>query len=288
MPAGVVRTLYRYPVKSMGGEEIASSPVGKNGLAGDRGWVVRDETNGRFGTAKRIPALFSMSSRYMFEPEVGAPPPPAEITLPDGWKVRSDNPSSAGRVGEALEREVSLWPTQPAENEDFYRAPKIVSADPRAEARVILGLEGDEPFPAGLSTIPGEYRAFMSPPGTYFDAFPVHLVSTTALASVAANVSETSGDVRRFRPNLVIDTGDSNEAFPEFAWAGRQIRIGNVVLEGVARTVRCSMVTLPQPRLERDTPLMRYLIREAAQDFGLYLRVVEPGTIASGDAVELL
>lgn len=288
MPAGIVQAMYRYPVKSMGGEAITSSPVGLNGLAGDRGWVVRDETTGRFGSAKRIPALFSMTSRYIFEPADGAPPPPAEITLPDGWKVRSDNPTAAARVGEALEREVSLWPTQPPESADFYRTPPNTSTDPRGDARRILGLEDDEPFPAGLSTLPGETRTFMAPLGTYFDAYPIHLVTTMSLATVRQQVGEDSGDVRRFRPNLVIKTADESDPFPEFAWAGRRVRIGAAVLEGVARTVRCAMVTLPQPRIERDTPLMRYLVKETGQDFGLYLRVLEPGAIAAGDTVELL
>lgn len=285
MQAGTVSAIYRYPVKSLGGEQITTTPVGANGVAGDRGWVVRDESTGRFGSAKRIPALFTMSARYIFEPEEGVVPP-AEITLPDGWKVRSDNPSAAGRVGEALGREVTLWPTHPAEDEDFYRTPANTSPDPRAEARVILGLEGDEPFPAGLSTLPGETRKFMAPLGTYFDAYPIHLVTTSALATISSAVSESSSDVRRFRPNFVVETGDAG-GYPELEWAGKRIRVGGCVLEAVARTVRCSMVTLPQPRLERDTSLMRHLVRETGQDFGLYLRVLEPGPVAAGDRVEV-
>ncbi len=287
MQDGVVRELWRYPVKSMGGERIQATTIGELGIFGDRGWVVRDETTGRFGTAKRIPGLFMMSARYVWEPE-GDESPAAEITLPDGWKVRSDNPKSAERVGEALGREVTLWPRHPAGDLDFYKTPKSTSTDPVGDARIILGLEGDEAFPKGLSTLPGEIRTYMAPPGTYVDAFPVMLVTSASLATLHAALGETSADIRRFRPNLVIDTPEGTSGFPEFAWAGKKIRVGGAVLEAVAPCVRCAMITHPQPGLDRDTPLMRYLARETEHNLGLYLRVVQAGPVSVGDTVEVV
>jgi hypothetical protein len=228
-----------------------------------------------------------MSARYMWEPEDDQSPP-AEITLPDGWKVRSDNPKSADRVGEALDRQVTLWPRQPADNLDFYRRPAIQVADPVADTRAILGLEEGEDIPAIVTPTPEENRPFMAPPGTYVDAFPVHLMTTATLATIEAALGPSSAAVRRFRPNIVVESGAGATGFPEHEWTGRKVRVGGVVLEAVGPCVRCAMVTMQQPGIEADTPLMRYLHKETGQNIGLYLRVLEPGTINVGDSLELV
>lgn len=287
MSEGSVRELWRYPIKSLAGESIQSTTIGEKGILGDRGWVIRDETTGRFGTAKRIPGLFMMSARYMWEPE-NDESPAAEITLPDGWKVRSDNPKAAERVGEALEREVTLWPRHPADDLDFYRAPASTAADPLAEAFAILGLEEGDEIPKGLSTLPPENRGFMAPPGTYVDAFPILLVTSASLATLEAALGPDSAAVKRFRPNIVVESPGGTGGFPELDWAGRNVKVGGAVLEAVAPCVRCSMVMLQQPGLEYDKPLMRYLIKETEQNLGLYMRVVEPGPVNVGDSVELV
>lgn len=287
MSEGSVRELWRYPIKSMAGESIPAATIGEKGILGDRGWVVRDEKSGRFGTAKRIPGLFMMSARYMWEPE-NDESPAAEITLPDGWKVRSDNPKAAERVGEALEREVTLWPRQSADNLDFYRAPTTAAPSPMAETRVILGLEDGDEFPKSLSAMPSEGRGFMSPPGTYFDAFHILLVTTAALASIEAALGADSAAVKRFRPNIVVESPAGASGFPELEWAGRQVKVGGAILEAVTPCPRCSMVMLQQPGLDYDRALMRHLIKETEQNFGLYLRVVQPGPVSVGDTVELV
>ena len=166
--------------------------------------------------------------------------------------------------------------------------PLTTSANPMAEARVILGLEEGDEFPKGLSAMPPEGKGFMSPPGTYFDAYHILLVTTASLATLNAALGESSAAVKRFRPNIVVESPDGASGFPEFEWAGRKVKVGGAVLEAVAPCVRCSMVTLPQPGLDRDTPLMRYLIKEADQNLGLYLRVLEPGPVNTGDTVELV
>lgn len=287
MSEGSVRELWRYPIKSLAGESISSTMIGEKGILGDRGWVIRDETTGRFGTAKRIPALFMMSARYMWEPESDESPA-AEITLPDGWKVRSDNPKAAERVGEALEREVTLWPRHSADDLEFYRSPASASADPMAEARVILGLEEGDQFPKGLASLPPENRGFMAPVGTYFDAFPILLVTSASLSTIESALGPDSAAVKRFRPNIVVDSPDGAGRFPELEWAGRKVKVGGAILEAILGCPRCSMIMLPQPGLDYDKPLMRYLINETGQDFGIYMRVAEPGPVSVGDTVELV
>ncbi len=96
MSGARVTSLHRYPVKSMGGGELAAAAVGPSGIPGDRGWSLRDRATGKPASAKRFAALLLCRARYLDEPAAGAPPPPAEVELPDGTRTRTDDPASAG------------------------------------------------------------------------------------------------------------------------------------------------------------------------------------------------
>ena len=80
--------VWRYPVKSLGGERVASSPVDGRGLLGDRLWAVQDH-NGKLGSGKdsrrfrRIDGLLGVTSRYPAEPAAGRVDPPV-VTGADG------------------------------------------------------------------------------------------------------------------------------------------------------------------------------------------------------------
>lgn len=73
----VITQIWRYPVKSLRGETLASSPVDARGLRGDRLWAVRDTVDGKLGSGKNTrrfrrfpgPTLLSLSARYPVEPE---------------------------------------------------------------------------------------------------------------------------------------------------------------------------------------------------------------------------
>lgn len=88
---GRVTQLWRYPVKSMGGERLEEVAVSAAGLVGDRAWAVRDEVDGGIRGAKKLGALMRCSARYP-----GAPDGPAEITLPDGSRVMTGAPDAGG------------------------------------------------------------------------------------------------------------------------------------------------------------------------------------------------
>ncbi len=92
--------------------------------------------------------------------------------------------------------------------------------------------------------------------------------------------------VRRFRPNLVLDADGSD--WLEDSWAGRSVRIRDVVI-GICRPCeRCTMVTRPQPGLDRDLDVYRALARHHHGTFGMWSDVRSPGTIAVTDQVELV
>jgi len=96
MTAGAVAALWRYPVKSMLGEELDASAVGERGLAGDRAYALIDRDTGKVVSGKnpgRGAVLFECRAAYVEPPLVGsAEAAPVLVTLPDGTSVRSDDP----------------------------------------------------------------------------------------------------------------------------------------------------------------------------------------------------
>src|SRR5437867_9640650 len=138
MQVGTVVEIWRYPVKSMAGEQLAATAIGPLGLPGDRGWAVRDEVAGEIRGAKKFPVLLQCAARYEAEPTVDRVPP-AEITFPDGDRMRSDDPRVAGRLSELLGRRVTLWPLEPADNRDHYRRAPPDGGELETELREVFG-----------------------------------------------------------------------------------------------------------------------------------------------------
>jgi uncharacterized protein YcbX len=155
-----------------------------------------------------------------------------------------------------------------------------------ASARALLGREPDEPLPE-FSLFPSELFEFTSPPGTYFDAFPLHLLTTASLRTMASLNPTASWDVRRFRPNILIATDASTEGLAEAEWHGRTLRLGELVVECELPTARCGMTMQAQGDLPKDPTVLRTIVREAGQQLGIYASVSYPGHVSVGDVVEL-
>lgn len=272
--------LWRYPMKSAMGERLDRAVLTDNGLVGDRGWATRDEVRGGIRGAKKIGSLMRLAARYVDEPTVERPVPHAAITLPDGGEVRTDAGDRDARLSAALDHPVTLFPLQSPDDLDHYRRGAADSDDIMEELRSIFGREVDEPLP-DLSKLPPVLFEYESPPGTYFDAFPLLLVTRQSLAAIDA-------DVRRFRPNLLVDAPDAEGTFPEIGWVGRTARIGEVELAIEVECPRCVMVTRGFADLDEDRSVLRRVVREAEQNLGVYASVRVPGTIAVGDTLEIV
>jgi uncharacterized protein YcbX len=95
-------------------------------------------------------------------------------------------------------------------------------------------------------------------------------------------------DVRRFRPNFLIETEAGIEGLLEAGWSGRRLSIGNVELKCEIPTVRCGMTTHAQVDLPKDPSVLRSIVKDAEQNLGVYASVVQTGHVALGDLVELL
>ncbi len=272
----------------MGGERVPSAFIGEGGLKGDRCWALYDEDAGQIRNAKLLPRLLQYEAFYTREPGAGGSASVA-IKTPDGDTLESDDAGASAALSRALGRPLRLSPLQPATNTEHYRRGKPDFADPKEQTMQSFALEPGDPMPsaAGMATLPwlASLRDYATPPGTYFDVAPVHLVTTSSLAELERLNPGADADPRRFRPNIVIQT--SEPGFTEFDWCNQRLSIGALNLDIRARTLRCAMPTHAQPGIERATSIMRTLVRETGQDFGVYALVPQAGEIREGDTVVL-
>jgi uncharacterized protein YcbX len=282
----VLQNIYRYPVKSMGGQALTSVAIAAKGIPGDRAWALKNDERGGIRNGKFTPELMNCGTRLLAEPSTQAPSPPVEISWPDGSVIRSDEENSSAMLSKLIGDPVTLWPLVPEEQLDHYRrTASEPPADPEAALRAVFARTEDEPLP-DLSVFPAELFQYDSPPGTYFDAYPLLLLSTNALAAMQRAAPESQMDVRRFRPNLLFDA-DSTEPFPESAWSGKTLHLGSATLRVEMECPRCIMTTHGFADLPRDPTIMRALVRENAGNLGVYATVVEPGAVAVGDRLEI-
>jgi hypothetical protein len=220
--------MWRYPVKSMLGEECTEVELNGRGVLGDRRFAVRS-ADGRLGSGKNstrhrhIEGLFTFRARY-----AGDSP---EITFPDGRRMAAEDPQIDRALSEALRTPVTLAP------ED------------------------------GIS---------------HFDSGPIHLVSSASLDWLRSRLPGSRIDERRFRPNLLITSAQS-----ERSWIGRTLLIGTVKLQVTDPTSRCGMTTFAQSDLPFDPKILRSIAQEADQLFGVYAEVLQPGRISRGDPVTI-
>jgi MOSC domain-containing protein len=308
MNIGVIKEIWRYPVKSMAGERLETCRVDQLGLPGDRGWALRDETTGEITNGKRFPLLMQCAARYRTEP-AGTSIPQADMLLPDGSSVSSDDPQVNARLSELLAKPVTLWPRVPPENLEHYRRkskaarvfgklakfrpfrsalPTLASfGNANAELREVFSREPNEPVP-DISTLPPELMEFTSPPGTYFDAFTINVLTTASLAIMSRLNPSAIWDSRRFRPNFLIETNETQKGLVESEWNGRRLRLGDVELLCAIPTVRCGMTTHAQKDLPKDPSVLRSIVKDADQNLGSYANVIKTGEVKLGDQVELM
>ncbi len=284
MSAATVTQLFRYPVKSMMGETLASATLAARGIPGDRAWAVRDEERGGIRGGKRFAALMQCRAGYP-NATVEERSPPAQIELPDGERFLTTVPDAGERLSRFLGSPVTLWPLLPADALDHYRRGKPMSDDMEAELRRVFARTPDEPLP-DLSAFPKEAFEFESPPGTYFDAFPLLIMSSNALAFLEKQAGDSRFDVRRFRPNILVDS-TAAASLPERDWIGKRLRLGNAVIDVKMACPRCIMTTHPFADLKKDPKIMRALVKYADGNLGVYASVVEPGVVRTGDRIEL-
>jgi uncharacterized protein YcbX len=269
---GSVVALWRYPVKSMMGEELNSSEVTDRGLLGDRQFAVVDRSTGKVGGAKnprKWGNFFDFRAAYAEPPKTGARISPVRITLPDGTVVTSEKDDLEQILSRAFGRDVAFEEARPHEKS--------------------TGATAEEYWPdmTGL-----DYRDtvtdFDMPAGTFFDIAVVHLLTTATINHLRALYPQGRFEVRRFRPNIVVSASGEDTGFVENDWIGRTASIGDSVRLAITEPCpRCVMITLPQGDLPRDSGILRTAAQHNAVNVGVYASVISGGTIRRGDAVTL-
>jgi len=278
---GSVVSLWRYPVKSMMGEELNAAEVTERGLLGDRAYALVDSADGKVASAKnprKWPQLFDFRATFVDAPRPGATVPAVRITLPDGTVVTSEQSDLNRILSRALNREVTLDATERGQREG------IASTLPNPWTPTA---EEYWPDMDGL-----DYRDtvtdFDLPEGTFFDAAVVHLLTTATLDRLRELYPPGRFEARRFRPNVVVETTDGAKAFVENAWIGRTVAVGDAVrLSITGPCPRCVMTTLPQGDLPKDPGILRAAAQHNQANVGLYAAVLRGGQVRRGDAIRL-
>jgi uncharacterized protein len=245
----IVVQLWRYPVKSFQGLRQDRLTVLPDRIDGDRRWGLLDVATGKLASAKRFATLLGASGHD------------DHVVLPDGRKVAFADADRDAVLSGWFGREVEVV--------------EAATAGPLAYEMTFDPPNDD----AELVDIP-------TPRGTLLDLAPVHLVTTATLERCRQARPDLDWDVRRFRPNLVIDV--DAPPFAEDGWVGRRLTIGPVVLSVLMPTVRCAMPLRAQPGLARQPALfaaMSELHAVHPNHLGVYLEVLTPGTVAEGDPV---
>ena len=263
---------------------MQTATLGEHGIPGDRCWTLLDQ-QGAMKAGKKHAVLMSMRATLQDEPCPEQRSPHVTITLPDGRTVSSQDSTANATLSAVVGEQLSFCPLiDPELWSRFRRLPPPAESDPEASMRAVFARTEDEPLP-DLSHFPKALFEYESPPGTFFDAYPLLIMSTAALACMTAQ-SDAAFDLRRFRPNLVVDTDSAG--FPETQWVGQRLRIGEAELEVTTDCPRCVMVTHPVDELPKDPSVMRALVQHNGGNLGVYANVTRPGTIAVGDSVQLL
>lgn len=229
MEFGTTFSLWRYPVKSLTGEQLTKLEIDSRGISGDRSFAVSNEA-GKFGSGKntrrfkRINGLSALSARAIKNG--------VAIKFPDGETLTNEDKSIHDKLSQNLGLNVTL-----------NRENKI----------------------------------------SHFDDGPIHILTTASLRLLAKELPSSGIDVKRFRPNIVIDT----EHF-EYKYVGRVISIGSVKLEISHRTERCRMVAMEQEELEYRPEILKYISKKCDLNFGVYARVLSVGSVSVGDEVSIV
>lgn len=291
MQVGTIKEIWRYPVKSLGGEQVDSARIEARGFADDRCWAVRDDLSAEIVGGKKVPGLMMLTARYtdatvdhFGEAITGA----VEISFPDGQSVRSDDPYAAAILSMHLGRRVSLIARPLPGDKAAYKLAKPMTP---SEVRYALGMKADDPDPDFSSFSLGmlaTLSSYATPPGALYDVYPLHFLTTAALDSISEHYPEGDFSVRRYRPNFVIETDPELQGIVENDWRGRDLRIGDALIRCNHPTIRCSMPGAAQPGLPRDPNIPLTVMKHAGQHFGAYGTPRNQAQIRVGDTVELL
>ncbi len=265
---GSIASLWRYPVKSMLGEELATSEVTASGLLGDRAYALLDVQSGRIASAKnpkKWAKLLDFQANLAATPLGNESVPTVTVVLPDGKSITSATPDISEILSAALGRDVQLLSTVPtAASLDQYWPPVQGTAHQDTVTELFM------------------------PPETFFDSCSIHAITTATLNRLQELYPAGKFDRSRFRPNLVIEPATTEIAFVEDDWVGGVLSIGETVrLKIDTACPRCVVTTLAQSGLPDDLNILRTAARHNNVIAGIRTSVLQAGIIHRDDPIWL-
>jgi uncharacterized protein YcbX len=250
------------------GEELNSSYVTERGLVGDRVYALIDQQTGKVASAKnpgKWGKLFDCRAAFINSLQTAENIPPVRITLPDGSQIFSNHGEIDRTLSKVLGREVSVMNAS-LEN------PSYEEYWPDIEGLAQREIVTDEAMP----------------PQTFFDVAVIHLLTTSTINRLRELYPEGRFEVRRFRPNIVVESASEEKDFIENSWVDMKLTIGEeIVLKVIGPCTRCVMTTLPQGDLPKDLGILRTVAKYNQVHAGVYASVHRGGTIHRGDMIQL-
>lgn len=258
---GTVESLWRYPVKSMRGEELAEAYMGFSGFYGDRCFAFRNSSARKgfpYLGATAQEQMLRYRSRFRF---------PERAAMPPNW-------------AEAMSIAPGVNPANADPNDlviDVVTPSGTVVAldDPALLKMLVEGLRGDNQL-----TLVRSDRALT-------DCRPVSLISLQTIRQVESE-SGIPLDKRRFRSNIYLDL-KTDHGFGEDEWVGRKLRIGStatiMVLE---RDPRCKMISLDPETGEHNPEILRQVAQSHDTFAGVYGAVLVEGVLKKNDSIQVL
>ncbi|MBA3264805.1 MAG: MOSC domain-containing protein [Nocardioidaceae bacterium] len=287
---GSISSLWRFPVKSMAGEQLSEAALTSRGLVGDRAYALIDVETGKVvsaKSAKRFPDILSCRAAFLDAPDVGAGTSPVRITFPDGASTASDAPDRDDVLTRFFGRKVRLSSVAPEDFAIDQYHPDVPNADPAGHRDTVV----DQKLGSAFFDEIGAPSPV--PVGAFFDLFPVSVITTSTLDRLQHLQPGSRFEPCRFRMNVVV--ASVGDGFVENRWIGHTIALSDGPRVHVAMPdPRCVMPTLAQDDLPRDNEILRTLVRHNRLEIepgarfpcaGVYGVVDEAGTLRVGDRV---
>ncbi|NKC16604.1 MAG: MOSC domain-containing protein [Gammaproteobacteria bacterium] len=253
---GRVRSLWRYPVKSMRGQVIEQAFVGYAGIYGDRLYAFRSEKRSAvfpWLTGRELRDMLCYVPRFAH---------PQRALCPPHWQ-------------QAREIEPGLSPIDASADDLALRVETPAGA---------LWPVHDERLLRALEQGAGERLSLTRSDKALTDCRPVSIFSLQSATRLGEELG-LSMDVRRFRANIVVDLPETG-GFAEDAFVGRRLHLGDeAVVAVVERDPRCAMVTLHPETGESNPRILKQIVRQHEGRVGVYGAVINQGVVGSGDDV---
>jgi hypothetical protein len=205
-------------------------------------------------SVKLFPNLLGFKAAFVEPPRPGRELPPVRVTLPDGASVTSDSGDVDRALSTFFRRNVKLTRVAPEDFTVDQYHPDIEDVDPAGHRDKVVEQKLGSAFFAEVG-LPSPVQV-----GSFFDLFPVSVLTTSTLERLNELRPESRFDERRFRMNLIVASNESG--FVENDRAGREMAVGEGVRLSVAiPDPRCVMTTLAQDELPKDSDILRTLVR---------------------------